>query len=393
MPDAVVRRLPGRLGAARIGERRLKELGRQVRRARRSSAFIAEWLDYSERRDGRGDRASCPAAALTASAARTTRSRALPEGVAGQGRGRASIPAQARIEVDLRDNIDCLAVGLNLSRDCAHGRRDDRRLQLPAGRRAAQRRQLPPHRVLLREGCAVGGPVFPLLGLGGDHEPPQPADQPGPGRVRQLGDGHGLAEGGGRDRRRLRGRLGHRPAGAARTSTSSSSATTAARARPTADGWITYAMPDCAKTIYIDSFEVLEQKYPMRFRGLRLLTDSGGPGRHRGGSRERDGLRPDPMLDAGLLLRRLRRSPAAGRGRRRAAGGAAPLSKLERRRQPRPRSTRSATSRWSRASGPRPRGRGRRLRRPAGRATLDAVAADVARAGSRSRRRVTTTAS
>jgi N-methylhydantoinase B len=51
---------------------------------------------------------------------------------------------------------------------------------------------------------------------------------------------------------------------------------------PEADGWLTYAMPDCAKTIYIDSIEVLEQKYPLRFRSLRLLEDSGGPGRHRG---------------------------------------------------------------------------------------------------------------
>ncbi len=42
-------------------------------------------------------------------------------------------------------------------------------------------------------------------------------------------------------------------------------------------------MPDCAKTIYIDSVEVLEQKYPLRFRSLRLLADSGGAGRHRGG--------------------------------------------------------------------------------------------------------------
>jgi N-methylhydantoinase B len=41
-------------------------------------------------------------------------------------------------------------------------------------------------------------------------------------------------------------------------------------------------MPDCAKAIYIDSIEVLEQKYPLRFRSLRLLEDSGGAGRHRG---------------------------------------------------------------------------------------------------------------
>jgi N-methylhydantoinase B len=51
---------------------------------------------------------------------------------------------------------------------------------------------------------------------------------------------------------------------------------------PVCDGWITYAMPDCAKTIYIDSIEVLEQKYPVQFRSLRLLADSGGTGEFRG---------------------------------------------------------------------------------------------------------------
>jgi N-methylhydantoinase B len=51
---------------------------------------------------------------------------------------------------------------------------------------------------------------------------------------------------------------------------------------PVCDGWITYAMPDCAKTIYIDSIEILERKYPLHFRSLRLLADTGGAGRFRG---------------------------------------------------------------------------------------------------------------
>ncbi|HTA36361.1 MAG TPA: hydantoinase B/oxoprolinase family protein, partial [Solirubrobacteraceae bacterium] len=52
---------------------------------------------------------------------------------------------------------------------------------------------------------------------------------------------------------------------------------------PHCDGWITYAMPDCSKTIYIDSVEMLERTYPLQFRSLRLLADSGGAGRFRGG--------------------------------------------------------------------------------------------------------------
>jgi N-methylhydantoinase B len=54
-------------------------------------------------------------------------------------------------------------------------------------------------------------------------------------------------------------------------------------ASPHCDGWITYAMADCSKTIYIDSVEMLERTYPLHFRSFRLLPDSGGAGRLRGG--------------------------------------------------------------------------------------------------------------
>ncbi|MFN8149515.1 MAG: hypothetical protein U0R24_00110 [Solirubrobacterales bacterium] len=91
---------------------------------------------------------------------------------------------------------------------------------------------------------------------------------------------------------------------------------------PTADGWVTYAMPDCAKTVYIDSLELLEQKYP---DALPLLSAAR---RHRwcrspAAVGERDGLRPDSRHDAGLLLRRLRDRPAGGCPRRRPGSRAA----------------------------------------------------------------------
>ena len=71
------------------------------------------------------------------------------------GRARTAIPLQGRrdgrpgggrIEVDLRDNPDCLPCGLNLSEATRPHRRDDRRLQQHRPRRAAQRRQLPADR-------------------------------------------------------------------------------------------------------------------------------------------------------------------------------------------------------------------------------------------------------
>jgi N-methylhydantoinase B len=98
----------------------------------------------------------------------------------------------------------------------------------------------------------------------------------------QLGEGHGLAEGGGalgvgyavvsgQDRRSGDHYVNELVLG-----------NNGGPGGPHCDGWITYAMPDCAKTIYIDSIEVLERKYPLRFDCLRLLADTGGAGRFRG---------------------------------------------------------------------------------------------------------------
>jgi N-methylhydantoinase B len=52
---------------------------------------------------------------------------------------------------------------------------------------------------------------------------------------------------------------------------------------PTADGWPTYLIPVCASLIYKDSVEVDEQKYPIHVHEQRLVPDSEGAGRHRGG--------------------------------------------------------------------------------------------------------------
>jgi len=54
-------------------------------------------------------------------------------------------------------------------------------------------------------------------------------------------------------------------------------------ATPVCDGWVTWTLPVCAGPLYRDSVEIDELKYPVLFHELRLLTDSGGGGRFRGG--------------------------------------------------------------------------------------------------------------
>ena len=130
------------IGAVRVGERRLKELvdkyGIETLRE-----FIADWLDYSERRMTQAI-GELPACRLQASSThdllpgddeKVTVNVAIEvDPDAGQDRGRPA--RQRRLSAVRPEPIGGL-------RD---GRRDGRRLQLPAGRRAAQRRQLPLHR-------------------------------------------------------------------------------------------------------------------------------------------------------------------------------------------------------------------------------------------------------
>jgi N-methylhydantoinase B len=51
------------------------------------------------------------------------------------------------------------------------------------------------------------------------------------------------------------------------------------------DGWVTWTLPVCAGLLYRDSVEIDEQKYPIHVQSLRLEADSGGPGRFRGAPR------------------------------------------------------------------------------------------------------------
>ena len=168
------------IGAARIGERRIKELiERYSLEAIRE--FSTSWLDYSERRMA-DEIAKLPATRLRASSAHDAMP-GLPDG-APVNVELAIDPEAGRIEVDLRDNIDCVDLGINLSRCAAMagsviGIFNCLDSDLPHNAGSFRRID-----VLIREGSAVGGLVLPALGVAGDDEHPQPPDQPSAGGVR-----------------------------------------------------------------------------------------------------------------------------------------------------------------------------------------------------------------
>ena len=103
------------LGAARIGEARLKELCAKYG-AETLAEFVEEWFDYSERRIAHVI-STMPAGTIVGEGMHD------PFGPAPDGIPiRVSItidPEAGMIEADLTDNIDCLPAGVNESRTCA----------------------------------------------------------------------------------------------------------------------------------------------------------------------------------------------------------------------------------------------------------------------------------
>lgn len=266
------------LGAARIAERRLKEVvakyGKETIRR-----FVEDWFDYSERR--------------TAHAIAQ-----LPPGtVIGHGQHdpfgpltepiplRVEIrvdPARGTIDVDLRDNVDCLPVGINESQACSINSAISGVLNVLEPGVPVNSGSFRRIRVHLRENCIVGIPRHPTSCSMATTNIADRLINTIQHSFSEVGDGVGMAEGGavigagfaaisGVDERRGSPYVSMLVAG-----------TNGGPATPTEDGWLTYNAPSGAGLIYRDSVEVDEHKYPIRYRSLRVEPDTGGAGRHRG---------------------------------------------------------------------------------------------------------------
>jgi N-methylhydantoinase B len=285
------------LGAARIGEARLKELCARYGRET-LERFVEEWFDYSERR----------VAHVISQMPRGTivgHGRHDPFGPAPDGIPidvKVTVdPDAAVIEVDLTDNVDCLPAGVNESRTCAMnncmtGVFNSIDPDIPHNAGTFRR-----VKVKLRENCVVGIPRFP-------HSCSVATTNVGERLVvttqkafADAWDGYGLAEGAcgigpgfavvsGSDWRRggdpyvnqkFLGSQGG-PGG------------------PEHDGWLTYGNAVTNGLMFRDSVEIDEQKYPIRVREIRVRPDSEGAGRRRGapGTRVAYGPKRDPMTAA-----------------------------------------------------------------------------------------------
>jgi len=267
------------VGAARIGEQQMLSLGEDLGWDI-LQAFAEEWLGYSERMMAEAI-ARLPSGRITVET-RHDPIPGLPDGIPI----RASIsiaPEDGAIEVDLRDNLDCLPCGLNLSESTA-------RAAVLVGIFNSVDHRVPPNggsarrvRVLLRENCVVGIPRHPAscsVATTNVFDRLANAVQRG---VAELAAGYGMAETGLSLPASVSVISGNDPRhGGAPFINQLILAWTGGPGGPAADGWLTMGGPGDGGALLRDSVEIDELKHPIVVWEQRLLPDTEGAGRRRG---------------------------------------------------------------------------------------------------------------
>jgi len=270
----------GMVGAARIGEREMLELGREVGWDT-FHAYTAAWFDYSEQM-------------MTAAISRMPSGRIVVRNhhdpVDAPG-GEDGVPVNvavdvdplaARISVDLRDNLDCLPCGINLTESTSRtaamiGVFNSLPIAVPQNAGSFRRLE-----VLVRENCVAGIPVHPAscstatTGI---------ADRVANGTQRaiaELADGFGMAETGTLTAS-VADIFGHDPRrGGAAFVNMIILGLTGGAGHPRGDGWLVSGEVGDGGLQMRDSTEILELLYPLVVWADEVVRDSGGPGRFRG---------------------------------------------------------------------------------------------------------------
>lgn len=270
------------VGATRIAERRLKALcekyGKQA-----IKQFIDDWFAYSD---------SMMRAAIKKLPEQTLRNSGrhdpflpfLPDGLPFNVEIDIR-PDAAEIVVDMTDNIDNVDCGLNMTEATTTA-------AVMAGIFNCIGKEIPknsgsfsPITVLLRDGAAVGKPKFPhSCSVATTNLTDRVVNCVG-SAFAQLGDGYGLSEGAvgvgvgtstvsGNDPRN----------GGAPFVNQIVVFANGGPASAEADGWLTFGLPVISGLMYRDSIEIDEIKMPLLYRHVRVMKDSPGAGRYRGGA-------------------------------------------------------------------------------------------------------------
>ncbi len=267
------------MGAARIGERELTSLAAEVGWDT-LDVFADQWFDYSEQRMAREIK-RLPAGGMTVTSSHDPFPGA-PDGI--DVKVKLTIdPAEGVIEVDLRDNADCLPCGLNLSEACS-------RTSAMVGVFNSVDHLVPPNsgsfrriRVLLRENCVVGVPLHPTSC---SVATTNVADHVANGvqrAIAELAEGFGMAEVGSVIPPSVGVISGRNPDSGEAFVNQIVLGFGGGAAAPKADAWVTIGTVGNAGLCYQDSVEVDEQVFPILVKGRHFVSDTGGAGRYRGG--------------------------------------------------------------------------------------------------------------
>ncbi|WP_322101825.1 hydantoinase B/oxoprolinase family protein [Paraburkholderia sp. J41] len=268
------------IGSARIGERRLKELCDKYG-IDRIKAFIRDWLDYSERRMAQAI-AKLPKATLKNTGKHDPFGDLLPDGIPLNVTVNIDPDAQ-QIDIDLRDNVDNVECGFNVSEATVTSSTVAgvfNSIDPTVPRNSGSFRRV---RVQLRDGSVAGRPKFPHSCSVATTNIADRLINIVQSAFAQIGENWGLAEGGigmgagfavvsGKDPR----------TGGSEYVNQLIIASAGGPGSPCADGWPTYALPVIAGLMYRDSIEVDELKHPMLFKFLRVMSGTAGAGRFRG---------------------------------------------------------------------------------------------------------------
>jgi N-methylhydantoinase B len=268
------------VGGARVGEREMLALGRELG-WERLAAYARRWFDHAERRMAAAV-AALPSGRVMVESPGHDPFPGVPDGIPV----RATVEVrhdEPRIEVDLRDNVDCTPTGLNLSEACARTSAMIAVFNSLGGAVPANAGSFRRISVLLRENCAVGIPRHPASCSAATTNLADRVQNVVQRALAQLGDGIGMAEFG----------PGMPPAwgvisgvdprtGKRFVNQLFFAAVTGGAAGPHADGWLLTGHAGNAGMMFRDSVELDELRFPLRVFEQRVIADSEGAGRQRG---------------------------------------------------------------------------------------------------------------
>jgi N-methylhydantoinase B len=271
------------LASCRIAERRLTALCERFG-TDRVLAFVAGWLDYSEQR-ARRSIAQLPPGRMEA-ATRLDPFPGLPDGLALQATVDVDTAA-GQVTIDLRDNPDCVPIGVNLTEATSKNAAVAATLMVLNSLPGAD--QVPLNggafrcfEVLVREGCVAGIPTHPASCSLATGDVGVRIWAMVASAFAEIADGMGSAQAGFGALPYIGVISGHDPRRDEPYVTQLLCGTAGGPATADCDGWLAFVGFPAAGLLYRDSIEVDEQKYPFWIRRSEVRIDSEGPGRRRG---------------------------------------------------------------------------------------------------------------